>query len=77
MTDKIPQLRPRELIKILEKLGFVLRRQTGSHGIFRHPKTKNITIIPIHAKELKRGLLFGILKQVGITQEEFLKLLKG
>lgn len=75
MPDKIPQIRPKELIKILEKSGFELRRQTGSHAVFRHPETKNMAIVPVHAKDIKRGLLFGILRQAGISQEEFLKLL--
>lgn len=65
MADRIPQIKPKELIKILEKLGFVIRRQTGSHVILRHLATKDI----------KRGLLFAILKQSNISQAEFLKLL--
>ena len=64
----------REIVRILEKLGFVKKRQTGSHLILHNPK-RNITIpVPIHTKELKRGLVKAIIKQVDSTEKEFLKL---
>jgi len=72
VTNRLPQYTAKTLIRALEKLGFVLRRQTGSHAILRHPKTKRIVSIPMHAGDIKRGLLFGILAQTGITKEEFL-----
>lgn len=72
MSSRLPQVKPKELIRALERMGFVLRRQTGSHAIFRHPETKNIAVVPIHPKDIKRGLLYGILKQAAITEEEFL-----
>jgi mRNA interferase HicA len=72
MPDRLPQVKPKQLIRVLERMGFVLRRQTGSHAIFRHPKTKNIAVVPIHAKDIKRGLLHGILKQANISEVEFL-----
>lgn len=73
MPERLPQVKPQELIKAFEKLGFVIRRQTGSHVILRHPQTKCITCIPVHAKDIKRGLLFGIIKQAGISKDELLK----
>lgn len=76
MTDRIPQIKPQELIKILEKSGFVIRRQSGSHIIMRNSLTKNIAIVPVHAKDIKRGLLFGILKQANISQKEFWRMLR-
>lgn len=59
----------------MEKLGFVSRRQTGSHVILRHLETKRIAVVPIHARDIKRGLLFGILKQANISPEELQKAL--
>lgn len=76
MSERIPQLTPVELIRALERLGFIRRRQTGSHVILRHPITKRIASIPVHARDVKRGLLFGILKQAGILQEQLLDALK-
>lgn len=73
MPERLPQIKPKDLLRALEKLGFVIRRQTGSHIILRHSETKCITCIPLHAKDIKRGLLFGILKQAGISKEELMK----
>ena len=64
----------REILKILQKLGYVQKRQTGSHLIMYNPKLKRIIPIPIHTKELKKGLVRGIIKQAQSTEEEFLKL---
>jgi len=75
VQEHLPQLKPQELIRALTRLGFVMRRQTGSHAIMRHPETRRITVVPIHAQDIKRGLLFGILKQAGITPEQLLEAL--
>jgi predicted RNA binding protein YcfA (HicA-like mRNA interferase family) len=72
MTDRLPQVKPKQLIRVLQRMGFVLRRQTGSHAIFRHPETKNIAVVPMHTGDIKRGLLYGILKQANITEVQFL-----
>ncbi|MDP2703968.1 MAG: type II toxin-antitoxin system HicA family toxin [bacterium] len=77
MPSRIPQLKPQEVIRALEKLGFVIRRTTGSHWILRHPETKRIASVPLHPRDIKRGLLFGILRQTGISQGEFLNALEG
>jgi len=75
MVARLAQVKPQQLIKALEQFGFVQRRQTGSHVILRHPVTKRMTVIPVHAHELKRGSLFGILKQAHISPDELLKFL--
>lgn len=72
MSDRLPQVKPKQLIRVLERMGFVLRRQTGNHAVFRHPETKNIAVVPMHAGDIKRGLLYGILKQANITEVQFL-----
>ena len=61
MSQRLPQLKPKQLLRALEQLGFVVRRQTGSHAILRHPETKYMTVVPIHAGAIKRGLRFGIM----------------
>ena len=76
MSERIPQLTPQELIRALERLGFVRRRQTGSHVILRHSVTKRIASVPFHARDIKRGLLFGIFKQAGISHEQLLDALR-
>jgi len=73
MSGRLPQVKPIECIRALQKLGFIVRRQTGSHVILRHPHTKKITSVPSHSGDLKRWLLLNIIKQAGIETEEFLE----
>ncbi len=47
MSEKIPRLTPQEAVRFVEKLGFVLIRQSGSHRIYRNLKGIRITI-PFH-----------------------------
>ena len=62
-------LTPKELIKILESLGFIFQRSKGSHQLFRHPDGRR-TVVPVHTKDLKTGTLLSILKQAGISKED-------
>lgn len=64
---KLPIIKPNELVRSLKKLGFVEKRQKGSHLIMVHEtKNKQITI-PIHNKPLKKGTLSAILRQGEIS----------
>ena len=67
---KLRVLTPKQLIKILEKLGFQLDHSTGSHFIFYDPKNKRRAVVPFHVKDLPKGTVMSILKQAGITKEE-------
>jgi predicted RNA binding protein YcfA (HicA-like mRNA interferase family) len=71
----LPSLRPREVVKVLKRIGFEEIRQTGSHLILSNKITKRTIPIPIHNKNIKRGLLAIIIKQAGLKINEFLKLL--
>ena len=72
MTDKLPRISPD---KVIEKLGFVLVRQSGSHRIYKNQMGICITI-PYHTgKTLHPKVLKNILKDVDISIEEFNKLL--
>lgn len=70
----MPAFKAREIVRILEKLGYTKKRQTGSHLIMYNDKLKSTIPVPIHAKDLKRGLLKSIIKQADSTEDEFLKL---
>ena len=72
---RLPALRPQKVIKALKKIGFENARQTGGHLILVNKTTKKIVPIPIHGKDIKRGLLLSIIKQADLTIEEFVKLL--
>ncbi|MEK6913892.1 MAG: type II toxin-antitoxin system HicA family toxin [Nanoarchaeota archaeon] len=71
---KLPQLTAKELIKLLEKIGFVQIRQAGSHVFLRHIDGRT-TVVPNHPGEkLDTGLLNKILKKdIRISREEFEK----
>ena len=73
---KIPILKPKEVIKVLEKLGFVnTRRSKGSHFRYCHPDGRKTTV-PVHkGKDISKGLLRKILRDMEISPEEFKKLL--
>jgi hypothetical protein len=72
--SKLPMLTARELAKILLKLGFVLKRQKGSHMFFEHEDGRT-TVVPNHSGEqIDRGLLNKIIKQdLQMDISEFLK----
>ncbi len=72
---KVPVIRPRELIRVLLKIGCVQKRQTGSHLIFEYPENHILIIVPQHACDVKRGVLRGIIKDLNISVEDFTKLL--
>jgi len=60
MSSKLPSLKPRQVVKVLKKLGFVFVKQKGSHRIY---VKGNIGItIPYHNKDLKKGTPRAIIK---------------
>lgn len=69
---KLPTIKPKDLVKKLEKLGFVKQRTTGSHIIFKHPLTGNRANVPFHLKEIPKGTLSAILRESGIRKEDII-----
>ncbi len=68
---KLPQVKPKHLLKFLQKKGFESRKTKSGHVFLQHPNGKT-TIVPVHNKPLFKGTLSGILKQTGISVEELL-----
>ena len=66
---KLPRISGKECIKALERIGFYQARQRGSHVVMR--KDASGCVVPVH-KELKPGTLSGILKQAGVSVNEFI-----
>ena len=56
----------KEMIKYLERNGFVKVRQKGSHIFFINPHTGKRTTVPMHSTDLKKGTEKSILKQAGL-----------
>lgn len=72
---KLPVLTPKKLIKIVEKFGFRLDHQTGSHFVFYNSKNKRRVVIPFHIKDLPKGTILSILKQTGINKTDLVNFL--
>ena len=71
---KMPALKPREVVAILQKAGYHIDHTTGSHYIMRHPDRAQRIVVPYHTKDIKKGVLHSIIKQTGLGKEEFLSL---
>lgn len=71
--SRLPSLTPKEVIKKLQKLGFVEDHVTGSHVVLFNPETKHRAVVPYHIKDLPKGTLAAILRESGISREAFLK----
>jgi len=71
-VPKPPVLKPREVTRILESLGFSEVRQRGSHKQYRHPDGR-CTTVPYHpGRDLSPILLRQIARDIGLTVDEFL-----
>ena len=73
MAGKLPVLKPKKVIKALERGGFEVHRVTGSHYIMKKGKLR--ATVPYHNKDLKPGTLKSIIEEAGFTVGEFLDLL--
>lgn len=62
------------MVRVVKQLGFELDHQRGSHAFYVHPDGRT-TIIAMHRKDLPRGTMAKILRDIGISQDEFLNLL--
>jgi predicted RNA binding protein YcfA (HicA-like mRNA interferase family) len=70
----LPRVSGREAVAVLERLGFRVRRQRGSHIVLRRDNPFAQTVVPDHV-ELDRGTLRAILRQADVTVERFKELL--
>lgn len=68
----VPVLKPREVVAILERLGFLEARQRGSHRQYRHPDGR-ATTVPFHpSRDISPILLRQIAKDIGVTVDTML-----
>ncbi|MGZ7121788.1 MAG: type II toxin-antitoxin system HicA family toxin [Halobacteriota archaeon] len=73
-ADKFPQITGSELVKFLESTGFRVTRVKGSH-VRLAARDGRATTVPIHAhRQLPKGLLHGIIHELGIDRNDFLRL---
>lgn len=67
-----PTVPARDIIRYLKKQGFVLLRQKGSHKFFRHPDGRTATVPDHKGEDIGKGLMLKILKDIEVSQQEFL-----
>jgi predicted RNA binding protein YcfA (HicA-like mRNA interferase family) len=69
---RLPRLKGKELVRLLEKLGFEVLRTRGSHVLLRHADGR-VTTVPVHAGEtIGPGLLRSILRDVELSVDALL-----
>ncbi len=72
---RMPQVTAQELVRFLKAQGFIEDRQSGSHLTLWHEGRKTSVTIPVHAgSDIGRGLAARILKDAGLSVEDFLRL---
>ena len=73
----LPILKPRKVLRALERAGFVIHHQSGSHAQLRHPLKPHLHVtIPRHDRfDMPRSILRSSLRQAELTEQEFLDLL--
>lgn len=69
----LPVCRPKEAIRALERAGFIFSRQKGSHKLYKKGRLQ--VTISYHEKDCKPKTLQHIIKQSGLTLEQFIALL--
>jgi predicted RNA binding protein YcfA (HicA-like mRNA interferase family) len=70
-VTRLPRLTVQEVVRVIERKGFVLVRQSGSHKIFRNPEGTRITL-PFHSgKILHPKIVKSIMEDAGLSVEDF------
>jgi predicted RNA binding protein YcfA (HicA-like mRNA interferase family) len=76
MSRRLPALKPKEVLRTLERAGFVVHHVSGSHYVLKHPRDPTLRVtLPWHNKDMKRGTLASVIEQTGYTIDEFVALL--
>lgn len=72
---KLPAVSGKKLVRVLEKEGFMVERQRGSHVLLEHPDGRIVTV-PVHGNiDIPKGTLRGILRDIDITPQRLQELL--
>lgn len=72
MPSKLKPVNGREVLRKLQRAGFVITRTRGSMRQLKHPTTERVTYVHVHgSKDIPRGTLRAIVSQAGLTVDEF------
>jgi len=75
VTPGLAAVSPRQIIQALERIGFEVDHQTGSHVVLWRASDGCRVVVPSHNRALGRGLTLRILKSAGLSRDEFAELL--
>ena len=73
---RLPIVDARTMEKVLLELGFTAIRRKGSHVFYRHSDGRTTTLPHHRGRDLPRPLLFEVLREIGLTPEEFIERLR-
>jgi predicted RNA binding protein YcfA (HicA-like mRNA interferase family) len=75
MARKLGSLKPKEVVRALEKAGFFIHETSGSHVHLKHPQKPGRVTVPYHERfDLPTHIVKSILRQAGLTNREFFRL---
>ena len=72
MTERLPRVTAAETIRVLEKTGFFLARQSGKHKIYKNKEGKRVTVSYHSGKILHPKILRSILLDADLTEEKLI-----
>ena len=76
MSNRLPAVKPAQVLRALQRAGFYICRIRGSHHYLKHGSKPDILVcVPLHTADLKRGTLQSIIDQTGLSVDEFIELL--
>jgi predicted RNA binding protein YcfA (HicA-like mRNA interferase family) len=76
LSPFLPQLKAKDVIRVIRKLGFEFDRQSGSHAVYYRKSDNKRTVVSVHpGKDIKPKTLSGIVRDIGLDPVEFKKLL--
>ena len=73
--SSLPALKPRQVVMALRRAGFIEHHQKGSHLFLWNTQSRRMTTVPQHSGDLKMGTLRAIIKQAGLSENDFIRLL--
>jgi len=73
---RLPMVKPAQLVRALERAGFEIDHQTGSHVVLWRASDNSRVVVPWHNRDLGRGLTLRIVKSAGLTRDQFIQLLE-
>ena len=73
--SNFPTVKAKDFIRVIERLGFTLDRQKGSHAVYKDSEGRRV-VVPIHSgKDLKPGTLKGMIQDIDLDKKTFFELL--